>query len=217
MYFKPLISFMTACVVLVFTNTAFSNVQECGPQSKKTDQIYKVNGNDNILMSAPGGLGRKLINKKATTVLGSTHYQTLDYSVTVREECNESGWSKVRVTDPEWLIDSHMGWVPASVLRRPQINSAGQEEFVEADFSWNERTSPYKEIIVAGVNKAHHEIENCKKMEPGSVGLDPIKSTATEPVFYVVCGEYENLSSVFFSKSEVEKSLPAKTQVEKIQ
>lgn len=208
---------MTACVALVSTNAAFSNVQECGPQSIKTGQIYKVNGNDNVLMSAPGGLGQKLINEKATAVLGSTHYQTLDYSVTVKEECNESGWSKVRVTDPEWLIDSHMGWVPASVLRRPQINSAGQEEFVEADFRWNERTAPYKEIIIAGVNKVHHEIENCKKIEPGSVGLDPIKSTAAEPVFHVVCGEGENLFSVFFSKSEVEKSSPAKKQMEKIQ
>ncbi len=205
MNFKRLMLALFACASLILSNVAFSGVQSCGPQSKKTGQIYKVNGSGINIMSAPGGSGKKLVNEKATAVLGSTQYLTIDNSITVKEECSESGWSKVGVTDPEWLKDSHIGWVPSKVLRSQTKNAAGKEEFVEADFVWDKKTTPYKKVIIAGVNKVHKENANCKKIDPSSAYLSSSKGTASDPVFYVTCGEGANTFNAFFSKSEIEK------------
>lgn len=205
MKFKSLMLSSFACAALISSSTAFSSVQACGPQSQKTGQIYKVNGSDNNLMSAPGSSGEKLVNEKATAALGKTHYLTIDNSTTVKEECNESGWSKVRVTDPEWLKDSHIGWVPSRALRGQTKNAAGQEEFTEADFTWGAKTTPYKSVIMAGVNKVHRENSRCEKISPSSAYLSSSKGTPSDPVFYVTCGEGADSFNVFFSKSEVEK------------
>jgi hypothetical protein len=206
MNFKSLMLASFVSVALISSNIAFSGVQECGLQSQKTGQIYKVNGSDNNLMSAPGGSGKKLINEKATAALGKTRYLTIDNSTTVKEECNESGWSKVGVIDPEWLKSSHIGWVPSNVLRGQKKNSAGQEEFTEADFMWDKNTTPHKKTIIAGVNKVHKENVNCKKIDPYSAYLSSSKGTAADPVFYVTCGEGVNSFNAFFSKSEVDKN-----------
>lgn len=205
MNFKSLMLASFACAFLISSGTAFSGVQTCGPQSQKTGQIYKVNGSGINLMSAPGSSGKKLVNEKATAVLGSTQYLTIDNSTTVKEECNEAGWSKVGVTDPDWLKDSHIGWVPSKALRDQIKNAAGQEEFTEADFVWDKKTTPYKKIIVAGVNKVHKENSNCKKIDPSSAYLSSSKGTAKDPVFYVTCGEGANTFNAFFAKSEIGK------------
>ena len=157
------------------------------------------------------------MNEKATAALGSTQYLTIDNSTTVKEECNESGWSNVGVTDPEWLKDSHIGWVPSKTLRGQKKNAAGQEEFIEADFVWDKKTKPHKKTIIAGVNKVHKENANCKKIDPSSAYLSSSKGTAKDPVFYVTCGEGANTFNAFFSKSEVEKgqSLSAAKHVDK--
>lgn len=217
MKFKSLMLASFACAALISSSTAFSSVQACGPQSQMTGQIYKVNGSDNNLMSAPGSSGKKLVNEKATAALGKTHYLTIDNSTTVKEECNESGWSKVRVTDPEWLKDSHIGWVPSKALRGQTKNAAGQEEFTEADFVWDKKTTPHKKTIIAGVNKVHKENAKCKKIDPSSAYLSSSKGTATDPVFFVTCGEGANIFNAFFSKSEIEKgkTLSATKHVDK--
>ncbi|MDR0419100.1 MAG: hypothetical protein LBH34_02675 [Prevotellaceae bacterium] len=58
----------------------------------------------------------KLINKKASEMLGYTDYCTIDYSVKVIVEETQGDWSKIKVVSPSHLSDSHIGWVPSNVI-----------------------------------------------------------------------------------------------------
>lgn len=179
--------------------------QPCGVESAKSGQTLKVNGSDVVLHAGPSTKSEKLINQKATQILKTTQYLTIDNTVTVVEECNQAGWSRVRVTEPDWLRASHLGWVPSSALRGQKKDNSGQVVFTEADFIWDKKTTPYKKIIVAGVNKVHKENSRCKTIDSASAYISSSKGTPSDPVFFVTCGTGANTFNAFFSKSEVEK------------
>jgi hypothetical protein len=56
------------------------------------------------------------VNEKATAALHSTEYCEVDFSVKVEVLETKDTWSKIRVVDPEWLMDSHVGWIPTKYL-----------------------------------------------------------------------------------------------------
>lgn len=195
-----------------------ADIQPCGAGSKVTGQVLRVNGTDVVLRAGPSTTTEKLVNEKASAILHSTEYLTIDKSVTVREECTQGGWSRVRVTDPDWLRDSHFGWVASTALRGQSKGASGKSEFTEADFNWDATTSKYKEIIVAGVNKVHRENARCKSIDPSSAYLSSSKGTPADPVFFVTCGSGMGVFNVFFSESDVEKdvSMPATAHLAKV-
>jgi hypothetical protein len=90
----------------------------CIAGSERSAKTYDVIGTDVVLYSAPGGTGTKLVNEKASAILKSTEYLTVDDSTRIFEECTNGEWSYIRVTEPEWLRDSHRGWVPTSSLAK---------------------------------------------------------------------------------------------------
>lgn len=193
-------------IVLFLSGTATAeNIQPCGSSSKKTGKIYKVNGSEINVRKGPGTNFSKIVNEKATRILKKTHYITIDNTVTVYEECTQDGWSKIRVTDPDYLSKSHRGWIASKFLRGKKIDSSGTEVFTEADFSFDKKTLPYKNIIIAGVNKIHRENSRCRHIDPSSAYISSSKGTKSDPVFYVTCGKGASVFNVFFSKSDVEK------------
>ena len=193
-------------IVLLYGGEAqAASAELCGKGSAKSGQTLRVNGSGVVLRAAPNARSEKLINQTATQILKSTEYLTIDNTVTVVEECNQGDWSRVRVTEPDWLRDSHIGWVPSSSLRGQKKDSGGVVQFTEADFVWDKKTSPHKKIIVAGVNKVHRENARCKTIEPGSAYISASKGSASDPVFFVTCGTGVNSFNAFFSKSEIEK------------
>lgn len=196
-----------------------ATTEPCGAGTVKSGKTFKVNGDENILRASPSDSGQKLVNEKATAILKKTMYLTIDNSTTVLEECTKGEWSKVKVLEPDWLRATHIGWVKASVLRKPKVDGAGRVEFTEADFSWDKKTSPYKKIIVAGVNKVHRENARCKKIDPASAYISSSKGTPSNPVFFVTCGSGADIFNAFFSKSDVEggKTLAAAKHISKEQ
>lgn len=94
-----------------------SDLQSCGSGSKKTGKSYKINGSEINVRKGPGTNFKKIINKKASDIFKTTHYITVDNSVTVFEECSKGKWSKIRVTKPDYLSQSHRGWVASKFLR----------------------------------------------------------------------------------------------------
>lgn len=182
-----------------------ASAQPCGPESVKSGQTLKVNGSDVVLRAGPSTKSEKLINQKATQILKTTQYLTIDNTATVVEECCQAGWSRVQVTEPDWLRASHIGWVPSTAFRGQKKDDSGQVVFTEADFIWDKKTTPYKKIIVAGVNKVHKENSRCKTIDPGSAYISSSQGTTSDPVFFVTCGTGANAFNAFFSKSEVEK------------
>ncbi|WP_299980452.1 SH3 domain-containing protein [Desulfobacula sp.] len=192
---------------------------ECGSSSTKTGKTYKVNGSDINVRSGPGTNHDRIINQKASSIFKKNIYVTIDNTVTVYEECTQGEWSKVRVTDPDWLSNSHRGWVLSKFLRKKQTDAAGKEIFTEKDFIWDNNTSPYKEIIVAGVNKVYRENARCKDIDPSSAYISGSKGTKDNPVFFVTCGKGSNAFNAFFSKADVEKDkrLTEKKHIDKSQ
>jgi len=177
----------------------------CGSVSTKSGQTLKVKGSDVVLRSVPNSNSEKLINQKATQFSKTTHYLNIDNTVTVVEECTQGEWSRVRVKEPAYLQDSHIGWVQVSSVQGQKKDSGGIVEFTEADFFWDKKTSPHKKTILAGVNKVHRENSRCKTIDTGTAYISYSKGSHSNPVFYVTCGVGAGSFNAFFSKSEVEK------------
>lgn len=210
--------FITLLVMIGLPATSFAqNIQSCGSLSTKTGKTYKVNGSGINVRTGPGTNFRKIVNQKATSILKTTQYITIDNSVTVYEECSQGKWSKIHVTDPDWLSQSHRGWVASKFLRGKKIDSSGTEIFTEADFSFDKKTRPYKNIIIAGINKIHRENSRCKSIDPSSAYISGSKGTKSNPVFFVTCGKGYKVFNVFFSKSDIEndKKFRAKKHISK--
>lgn len=208
---------MLAFSILQYGKAVAGAMIECGSSSTKTGKTYKVNGSDINVRSGPGTNYDKIINQKASSILKKNIYVTIDNTVTVFEECTQGEWSKVKVTDPDWLSKSHRGWVLSKFLRKKQTDASGKEVFTEKDFIWDKNTSPYKEIIIAGVNKVYRENARCKDIDPSSAYISGSKDTKENPVFFVTCGKGRNTFNAFFSKSDIEKDnrLAEKKHIEK--
>lgn len=192
-------------IVALHAEAQAASPEPCGSASTKSGQTLRVNSSDVALRSAPNAKSEKLINQKATQILKTTQYLTIDKTVTVVQECTQGEWSRVGVIEPDWLKNSHIGWVQSSSLRGQKKDSGGIVEFTEADFVWDKKISPHKKTIVAGVNKVHRENSGCKTIDPGSAYISSGKGSASDPVFYVTCGTGASVFNAFFSKSEVEK------------
>ena len=197
--------FAAFAIVVLHSEAQAASAEQCGSGSTQSGQTLKVNGSEVVLHSAPNAKSKKLINQKATEILKTTQYLKIDNTVTVVEECTQGGWSRVRVTEPEWLQNSHIGLVENSSLRGQKKDSNGIVEFTEADFVWDEKTSPHKKTIIAGVNKIYRENARCKTLDTGTAYISSSKGSSSDPVFFVTCGTGADTFNAFFSKSEVEK------------
>ncbi len=198
---KSLLAIIAIVIFLPHQSFAMVGCNEAG--AKATGKSYKIKGSEINVRQGPSTKTDKIINQKATAILHRTDYITVDHTVTVYEECSVSGWSKIRVTDPDWLANSHRGWIASKFLRGKKVDASGLEKFTEDDFIWSKTISPYKDIIVAGVNKIHRENSGCKEIDPSSAYISGSKSTKSNPVFFVTCGKGAHIHNVFFSKSDV--------------
>lgn len=90
---------------------------DCNASTELSGLEYRVLGDGILIRKGPGTNYDKIINVKATNITGKTHYITIDDSVTVREECKKGDWSWIRVIDPDWLEETHKGWVSNKFLK----------------------------------------------------------------------------------------------------
>lgn len=198
-----IVAYLLAVIGLLPMSIFAENIQPCSSESVKTGKSYKVSGENIDIRSGPSVEFSKIINQKASRILKSTHYISIDSSVTVLEECSQGKWSKIRVTNPDYLSQSHRGWVPSNVLRGKKVDSSGTEIFTAEDFIFDNKTRPYKSILVAGVNRIHRENAGCKDIDPSSAYISGSRGSKSDPVFFVTCGKGAKVFNVFFSKSEV--------------
>jgi len=84
------------------------------------EQVLKVcaiGGNDDIaIRKGPGENYEKIINEKATQAVHETLYCGVDYSVKVELLEKKDEWAKIKVVEPKYLSDSHIGWIPSKYL-----------------------------------------------------------------------------------------------------
>lgn len=67
-----------------------------------------------IIFISPSG--EKLINKKATEALGTTEYCSISPECNVKILEEDGEWVKIQVIEPDWLSDSHIGWVKKTFI-----------------------------------------------------------------------------------------------------
>jgi hypothetical protein len=79
-------------------------------------KLYTIKSDDITIRTGPGEEFPKLINQKATEALNETQYCTVDQSVKFKVLDRKGVWTKIGVVEPEWLSDSHIGWISSNVL-----------------------------------------------------------------------------------------------------
>lgn len=107
------------------TNTKTAQISkqmptECKDGALITGSQYNVIGTGINVRKGPGTNFDKIVNQKATDILKSTQYISIDDTTVVFEECINGEWSWVRVVQPDWLQDSHRGWVLSKFLDKGQ-------------------------------------------------------------------------------------------------
>jgi hypothetical protein len=117
-------TFRLYVITLVFTViniTCGTNYSSNSPGTPKSQQskLYTLTEDEIILRSGPGEQFEKVINEKASEAMHNTEYAEVDKSVTVIVEETTQQWSKIKVIQPDWLTESHVGWVPTEYLVEP--------------------------------------------------------------------------------------------------
>ncbi|EKO3969241.1 hypothetical protein EF707_08325 [Vibrio fluvialis] len=88
----------------------------CDASSLATGKIYNVLGSGINVRKGPSTSYKKIINQQASNILGTTEYIKIDDTVTVYEDCTKNGWSRIKVVTPDWLAETHIGWVASKFL-----------------------------------------------------------------------------------------------------
>jgi|GEM_PF-3513923 len=180
---------------------------QCERGTAADGAVVSVLGSDgHDLRKAPDS--DKIVNEKATKILGSTQYQTIDNSTTVQIQCVDGDWARVQVQTPEWLRE-HVGWVERSALAAP-LKPGEVLEFTEADFDWDKDTSKAKAAIIKAVNRIHREDPRCKAaIYPSSVAKSAAESKAQKkPVYFVNCGDGPQSVNVYFDAKRADDPTP---------
>jgi hypothetical protein len=69
------------------------------------------------LRDGPGETYEKKINQKASDTLRRIWYMSVDSDTTVKVLDVKGEWVQVQVIEPDWLADTHRGWIPVSALK----------------------------------------------------------------------------------------------------
>lgn len=161
-------------------------------------RVVDVSGFDRTLYSKPDATSPRVVNQKATSILRSTQYHTIDATTRVQIQCEHGRWAKIQLTEPEWL--RHVtGWVEGEPLLS-DAQSGDSRTFGQGDIFWDKWTTPHKAAILEAVNRIHRENATCTgTLDPSSVALSPSKSTPNKPMFFVTCGNGASIQNVFFT------------------
>lgn len=119
---------LTATLTLIITTSIFSCSQSTDSSTVKNDnanlstveqapsKVYGIEGEDIPIRTGPGDKYDKIINEKATSAVRKTEYCQVDYSVKVEILEKKDKWTKIKVVEPDWLSNSHVGWIPAKYV-----------------------------------------------------------------------------------------------------
>jgi len=86
------------------------NGEPCQPGDKLDNGSFTPN-NRIYLRERPSNSSPRLINFRASSILGSREYKSVDTDMTAHIDCKRGDWRRVWVNSPYWLQRSHVGWV----------------------------------------------------------------------------------------------------------
>lgn len=183
-----------------------------------TKKSYGVTGTEIYIRTEPSKKAAKVINQKATDIIKKPQYASIDDTTTVFEECTKGMWSWVRVTTPDWLQDSHQGWVESKHLDKGELTNGDIYHGKIPESALSRYTESGYPDTVAKFGKRLKEIEVmrrkiaemsldagvCDRVVVSELSLS--KSTLQSLNFWVDC---ENGSRFTASEGEISAKKPA--------
>lgn len=159
--------------------------------------IVDVKGTGTELRVGPSARAARIINKRATEVLGETHYISVNSNSRVQVQCEQGDWVRIQILAPDMF--AHVaGWVRRKILAVPRL--AGEPRvFTADDIYWDKGTAPYKKAILKEINRLSKEVPPCTTdLNTGTVTKSSSKSEPGYPVFFVTCGSGLTIVNMFF-------------------
>lgn len=118
-------------------------------------EIYKIEGSQIVLRTGPGDDFEKLINEKVSGLINEIHYANVDGSTKIKLLNLKNGWAKVQVVEPEWLKETHIGWIPIKHVVEKQLNEILFEEINKNFLIYLLESIKNKELIEKELNKLY--------------------------------------------------------------
>lgn len=152
----------------------------CGSNDKSnnstsSNNIFGIKGEEIVLHTGPGQNFDKVVNQKTTDMIHETVYATVDNSVKVREEETKDGWSKIVVVDPDWLSESHQGWIESKYIIKTEEQAA--------------------ETIVPRKNKIFNEVPQVQS-KLSSVGIGELRKWSNDSYSWTSSTPYHSFGSI---------------------
>lgn len=92
---------------------------ECDSNSTITGKSYPVLWKS-ILYNKSNGVMTPIVNEKYKGMTGKIDYLSVDSSTKLVEECVDGDFSYIRVTAPDYFVDTHKGWIKQADLDKGQ-------------------------------------------------------------------------------------------------
>lgn len=196
----------------------------CDDSTSITGKQYNVLGSSINVRKGPGTSYEKIINQKATKILKTTHYISIDDTTTVFEECTKDGWSWIRVVEPDWLQDSHRGWVASKFIDKGQdiggdkytrkISSSALSPYTKQGYpkTVEKYGSRLEEIELLRRKAAEMAVDSGKCDFVLMSELSDSKSSLSELHFWVDC---KNKQRIYLDEFQIASKSNVLTQEEK--
>lgn len=165
------------------------------------------------LRVAPKENADRIINQKATDIIKTIQYHTVDNSTTLKVLACSAEWTQVQITETSWLTDVS-GWVPTEILRKIDKTPDGIRVYVDSDIDWDDDTDMFKEKIITMINKISRETAGCNKINTSSLAKSTSRSKPNDPVFFITCGEGSSAFNVWFRPTDVGTNMTATPPIE---
>lgn len=80
-------------------------------------KIYAIEGSEIIIREGPGGEFKGVVNKKASSHSNDIILSQVNNSTKVKILESSKNWSKIVVVDPDWLSETHLGWIENKYIK----------------------------------------------------------------------------------------------------
>lgn len=193
----------------------------CDKTTAKTGKVRTLSADSVNVRSGPGTTYPRLINEKASATLKGTHYITVDSSTVLYEECTKDGWSWIRVTEPDWLRESHRGWISSQFFSTAEDDSVKSKIAKAALDPYTKESYPktikqfgprLKEIEHFRATLAEKAIESGKCDYVYMSELSNDRSTLDNLVFWVDC---RNGERIYMTEEQLKAGDTAMTEKER--
>ena len=123
--------------IILFLSPCFANSKTipCGESSKRIGKESKIVSDGVPLHEGPGSSYPRVVNENTPGIMRRTIFADVDTSVTVAVECINGKWAYVRVINPDYLSESHQGWIESTFLKETTNVKIGTDWY--SDWSYD--------------------------------------------------------------------------------